>query len=129
MSSPASSPDTRPHRGTTKLAFLTFGRKRKVACNTGNQPLPSIGAPMLHSLRQPPNDQPAMVTQPSSSTATGPVPNSNSNNNNNVFFQSPAAIPPRTSSTNSTPGAALRSVPETDLPSAPGHRRQRSRKA
>ncbi|KAK4151424.1 geranylgeranyl pyrophosphate synthase [Chaetomidium leptoderma] len=58
----------------------------------------------------------------------------------NAFLQSPAAIPPRTSSTNSTSIAALRSVPETDWPPTSAaiagsnstqpsvHRRQRSRK-
>jgi geranylgeranyl diphosphate synthase type 3 len=66
-----------------------------------------------------------MAAQPSSSTATGPILN------HSAFLQSPAAIPPRTSSTNSTAAAPLRSVPESDwLPGsiAPGHRRQRSRK-
>lgn len=63
------------------------------------------------------------AAQPSTSTATGPILNPNA-----AFLQSPAVIPPRTSSTQSTSGGPLRSVPETDFASAPGHRRQRSRK-
>jgi geranylgeranyl diphosphate synthase type 3 len=69
----------------------------------------------------------------SSSTATGSIPNHTPNNNHTTaFLQSPAAIPPRTSSTNSTLPSALRSVPETDWfpgsSAVPGHKRQRSRK-
>ncbi|SPQ22216.1 b7d75c82-6458-44fc-bd6f-eafe5aab8ad8 [Thermothielavioides terrestris] len=78
----------------------------------------------------------APPTGPGSGSGSAPAPN-------NAFLQSPAAIPPRTSSTYSTaaappPGAAaaLRSVPENDWPSAPvsaaanhQHKRQRSRKA
>ena len=76
-----------------------------------------------------------MATQASSSTTTS--------SSTSAFLQSPAAIPPRTSSTHSVAAgvgaataAALWSVPETDGPSTsasasatPGHRRQRSRKA
>ncbi|KAL2018859.1 hypothetical protein VTK56DRAFT_348 [Thermocarpiscus australiensis] len=81
-----------------------------------------------------------MAAPPSSASSTAPVPN----HIRNSFLQSPAAIPPRTSSTNSTSApptpskAALRSVPETEWPSGPaantsqttvqGHTRHRSRK-
>jgi len=72
-----------------------------------------------------------MAAQPSSSTNPPPPRILN----HNAFLQSPAAIPPRTSSTHSTSAAALRTVPESDWPSAsasasavPGHKRQRSRK-
>lgn len=69
----------------------------------------------------------------SSSTPTGSIPNHTQNNNHSTaFLQSPTAIPPRTSSTNSTLPSALRSVPETDWfpgsSAVPGHKRQRSRK-
>jgi len=70
-----------------------------------------------------------MAAQPSSSTAAGPLPN----NLNAALLQSPAAIPPRTSSTNSTAAAALRGVPVPDpdwhpVYASAGHKRQRSRK-
>lgn len=74
-----------------------------------------------------------------------PPATSSSSTTTSAFLQSPAAIPPRTSSTHSVAAgvsaataAALWSVPETDGPSASasasasatpgGHRRQRSRK-
>ncbi|KAK3904150.1 hypothetical protein C8A05DRAFT_42729 [Staphylotrichum tortipilum] len=84
-----------------------------------------------------------MAAQPSSSSsAANPFPPLPSSSSNNAFFQSPAAIPPRTSSTHSAVAGPLRSVPETDgiSPSAAatssshnnnnnnGHKRQRSRK-
>lgn len=81
----------------------------------------------------------AMAAQPSSSSLSSapaqgnPLPPLPSN----TFLQSPAAIPPRTSSTHSAVAGPLRSVSETDgvstaaaAPSSSnnGHKRQRSRK-
>ncbi|EAQ92335.1 hypothetical protein CHGG_00570 [Chaetomium globosum CBS 148.51] len=136
MSSPASTPDTRPHH---RPGYLTFGKRTD--CNTpSRRPIPSrTHRHMLHFRRPPQREQPvptAMAAQnppSSSSTATGSIPNHNQiNGHSNAFLQSPAAIPPRTSSTNSTLPSALRSVPETNWfpgSAVPGHIRQRSRKA
>ncbi|KAH6649762.1 isoprenoid synthase domain-containing protein [Chaetomium tenue] len=135
MSSPASTPDARPHH---RPGYLTFGKR--IDCNTPRRrPIPSrTHMHMLHFRRPPRKEQPvptAMAAQnppSSSSTATGSNPNHNQiNGHSNAFLQSPAAIPPRTSSTNSTLPSALRSVPEGDWfpgSAVPGHRRQRSRK-
>ncbi|KAK4121138.1 hypothetical protein N657DRAFT_648514 [Parathielavia appendiculata] len=70
-----------------------------------------------------------MAAQSSASTSFSAAPGSIPTHS--TFLQSPAAIPPRTSSTNSTSGPALRSVPETDYfsVSTTAHKRQRSRKA
>jgi geranylgeranyl diphosphate synthase type 3 len=72
-----------------------------------------------------------MAAESSASAALDPATSSASILNHTTFLHSPAAIPPRTSSANSTSGSALRSVPEIDYfpASTSVHKRQRSRKA
>ncbi|KAL2140292.1 hypothetical protein VTI28DRAFT_4009 [Corynascus sepedonium] len=143
MSSPAvSAPGSRPHRDT-------FGRKLPCSSSSSSQQQPEASkrrafpssAHMRHFRRPSQKDGPAMAAQPSLSSPSGAGLHLNHNHNNNHhpsshLLQSPAAIPPRTSSTNSTTAAALRTLPDPDwLPgfaaaaAVPGHKRQRSRKA